>query len=343
MKKILIVFVVAIIFVMSCSRSKVNVDVDVSNVKVDLKVYRLEQDLFKMDTNKLAEQVPALKQKYGRFLNLYSQKVIMIGSPSDAHYPVYLKSFLVDSTMNVVYKRVSEVFPDMKNFENEMTEAFRHYKYYFPDRPVPQIYTMISGFNQSLVTDDKMIGIALDKYLGKDCDFYEKLTIEKYRRYKMHPQKMVSDCMEAWAMAEFPSNDSIGDLLGNMLYQAKVQYFVDAILPQQPDSLKFGFTTMQLKWCEKFEADIWKYLVEQKLLFTTENMKIKKFVDDGPFTTDFLSPTNAKAIKPPARAAVWLGREIIRSYMDHNPKLSLKDLMLENDYHKILNLAKYKP
>ena len=81
---------------------------------------------------------------------------------------------------------------------------------------------------------------------------------------------------------------------------------------------------------------MWTFLVEHKLLFNTENLTIKKLTGEAPFTSLF--PRES-----PGRADVWVGFRIVSAYMKHHNDVSLKTLMEDLDYQKILNGAKYDP
>jgi hypothetical protein len=63
-----------------------------------------------------------------------------------------------------------------KESERELIKAFKYYQYHFPYKELPVIYTMISGFNQSVVTAENIIGVSLDKYLGRDYNYYHQLS-----------------------------------------------------------------------------------------------------------------------------------------------------------------------
>ena len=43
------------------------------------------------------------------------------------------------------------------------------------------------------------------------------------------------------------------------------------------------------------------------------------------------------------KLGVWTGWQIVRLYMEKHPDVTLKDLMLDNDYQKILTDANYRP
>jgi hypothetical protein len=122
----------------------------------------------------------------------------------------------------------------------------------------------------------------------------------------------------------------------NMIYEGSVMYFVDKMIPDKPDTLKWGFTSKEMNFCRENEQQMWAYLVENKLLFNSDKFTIDKFTREGPFTKDFSEES-------PARAAVWIGYRIVNDYMDHNKKPGLNDLMTEKDYQKILNASFYNP
>jgi hypothetical protein len=152
----------------------------------------------------------------------------------------------------------------------------------------------------------------------------------------MYKERITTDCMRLWAMTEFPFNDSVNNLVCNMIYEGSVMYFVDKMIPDKPDTLKWGFTGREMEFCKNNEEQMWSYLVENKLLFNSDRFTIDKFIREGPFTKDFSSES-------PARAAVWLGYNIVRSYLEHHKEIGLKDLMIEHDYQEILNASYYNP
>ena len=302
---------------------------------VQMKIVRLEQSLFTIPIDSIQEYIPRLEQQYGELLDLYSNYVIRIGSPGDPEYPEKLSHFLNDSSMNLVYNRVMEVFPKLKDIETGLNTAFSNYRKEFPDRVIPSVYTLVSGFNQSIVTVDTILAIALDKYLGKNEDMYYWMNLANYQRQVMDRKYIVPDCMKAWLVTEFAYNDSINNVLTNILYQGKIMYALGQMLPHTPDSLLFGYTPDQLRWCRNNTAQMWTHIVEKKMLYATDKFTISKLIKPAPFTSVF--PRES-----PGRAAVWLGYQIIASYMKNN-NTSLEALLLDDDYQKILAKAKFKP
>ena len=293
-------------------------------------------DLFGLDFDSIPEAIPLLKKRYGDFFDIFNYRIINIGGSDMVTYPEYLQRFLTDYLNNEVYRRTMEVFPDLENLQSDLNDAFRRYQFHFPDMPIPEVYSFISRFNQSIITSDRLLAVGLDNYLGRETEFYERLARHQYQINNMHPAKIPSDCLLGWGITEFEFNDSVDNVLSNMIYHGRNAFFTKWMLPEQPDSLIMGFTSDQMRFCRNNESRMWEYLVEEKVLFETDRMTIQKFTGNGPFTSDFTRES-------PARAAVWLGWRILEAYRKQNPRISLQDVMKENDYQKMLTLSRYNP
>ncbi len=330
------IYIALVFLITGCSDTRPGADI--GNIDAGIAIRRLEVDLFEIDVDidSIPVQAKILEQKYGEFFDIFNHLIIRIGSPSSPAYPEHLHRFLTDMDIYRIRTEVDSIFGDLSWLENDLENAFRHFLYYFPDYEAPRIYTYLSGFNQSVVTSEGIIGIGLDKYLGADHFFYSQLHLPMYQRRNMHPGKIVSDVMMAWAMMEFEFDNTEDNLLSHIIHHGKLLYFTDAVLPDQHDTLKTGFTARQLEWCRKNEDLMWTYLVENRLLFSTDARTIGRFVNPAPFTREFTSDS-------PGTAAIWLGWQIVSSYMNRHRNVTLGELMADNDYQKILNQARYRP
>lgn len=326
-----LLFITAITF--SCTRNPLKINV--SDVSADVKIKHLDADLMMLKQDQLASEIPVLKHSYGEFFDIFTYRMISIGGTEQEEFAELLYSFISDTLNRELVKNVAANIDTIK-LRGELVQAFKYYKHYFPEKAIPTIYTCISGFNQSVVTAENLIGISLDKYLGSDSRYYKELGLPVYKRRNMHPEKIVADLMYAWAVTEWPKADNANNLLSQMIHEGKMQYFVDAMLPETPDSLKIGFTRKQLDYCNKNEAAMWTFLAEHKLLYSTDRMSVKRFIDDGPYTSAFTDQS-------PARTGAWLGWQIVRSYMEQNKDVKLSDLMNDTNFQGILNNSEYQP
>jgi gliding motility-associated lipoprotein GldB len=331
--KRLLYSLVLLVLLASCSRNPLKVNV--SDVKIDLKIKHLDVDLLKIKPDQMQAAIPELKNKYGEFFDIFTYRMIGIGGSEQPNFIEMLNSFVADTLIQHLKSSVPEKI-DTVELRSELEKAFQHYRYYFKEKDLPVIATCISGFNQSIVTSENLIGISLEKYMGSQSLFYERLGLPVYKRRNMHPEKIVPDVMYAWAVTEWPKADNANSLLSQMIHEGKMLYFVDAMLPDMKDSLKIGFTKKQMDFCKKEEAAMWTYLAEHKLLYTTDRMSIKRFIDDGPYTSSFSDAS-------PARTGDWIGWQIVRSFMTKHPEFKLNDLMNNQDSQSILNQSGYQP
>jgi hypothetical protein len=309
---------------------------DIDHIQLHTPIERFEKELFEMDVDTIPEAIDYFYKKYDDFYDIFNYYIVDLGRPSDRAYSGYLSLFINDNLNQEVYAAVNEKFGDLEPLEKELNEAFRYFKFYFPEKAVPELVSYISRFNYPYFTVSNYLGIGLDMYLGTDSDFYTRLGIPGYQIQNMFPEKIPSDVLGNWGNALFPFSDSSENVLSHLIHEGKLMYFIRSLLPEQPDSLIFGFTVDQMKWCKANEGQMWTYLVENKLVFSSEQMNYRKLVNPAPFTSFFGSES-------PGRAAVWVGYNIVREYARRNPDKVLADIMMENNYQEILKLSKYNP
>jgi hypothetical protein len=321
---------------LSCRRD--HYKVNISNIESQADVIRLEQDLFSADPGSIPGKIPQLSKKYGEFLGLFGH-VINAGDIKDSTFAETLEMFCTDKQNNEVYDDVMKIFPDLDNLTSGLRNSIRHYIYYFPGKKIPDFFTCITGFNASIITGDTVLGIGLDRYLGADCKYYPMLGIYNYISARMTPENIVPDCMYGWAASEWNYNDmgySSRNLLSEMIHEGKLKYFEKCMMPEITDELLFGFTKEQMKFCKNNEEQMWTYLIEHDLLFSTDQFTIRKFTGEAPFTSYFTKES-------PGRAAVWIGFRIAESYMMKNSGIELAALMSDTDVQKIVEKARYNP
>jgi len=310
--------------------------VDISDIDLEVKVQRFDRELFTMDFDSLERAISAFYKNYGDFFDVFNVHVINIGPASQKYYGSYLSMFVNDPYNTEVYNYTQEIFPEMNSIDEQLTLALKHYLAHFPDSAAPEVIGFVSRFNHKLFTVDKYVGVGLDQYLGRDCKYYDMLGTPEYMQYNMYPDKIPSDVAYVWGSSLYGYNDSVDNVLNRMIYNGLLLYFTDALLPDLADSIKIGFTPSQMKFCRNNEKQMWTYLVEHKLLFSSDPLVIKKLTDDAP--TTFYFPADS-----PGKASVWIGWQIVREFARRNPDLSLAEIMKERDYQKILRESRYSP
>jgi hypothetical protein len=305
--------------------------VDVSGIELDIRLHRFESDLVAHIDN-----ISFLKNRYGTFFDLYAWQILNMGTPDTILLKSRLSSFIHDPDITTIYNETKKLYSTVSDLEKDLAQGLKRYHYHFPQRIVPQPVTFISGFNYAIVSADSTVGIGLDMYLGSESVFYPSLQIPGYKIRKMRREYIAVDAFRGWAQSEWEQDPSQTDLLSQMIYHGRIQYFIDQMLPETADTLKFGYTRNQLLWCEASEQSIWSFMLDHKLLFSSEPGKIGKYVNDGPTTNGFPKES-------PGNIGVWLGYRIVKAFMDKHSDATLEALMNHNDPHKLFKESGYKP
>jgi gliding motility-associated lipoprotein GldB len=322
--------------VFSC---KQNSKPDVSGIELDLKIERFDQDLYQGKSKELAQSDAFLRKKYGIFYQDYVNRIV--GNYNYSSLDI-LQTLYADQAYTDLNREVDSVFKDLTPIEQDLTQTFKYIRYYYPAARIPRFIGFLSGFEVQTPIGETYMGIGLDMFLGKDNKFYRAIvqSVPRYLSRRFAPEYIVPRTAETYIREElFPEKDNDRSLLSKMIYSGKIMYFMDQVLPDAvDDSVKIGYTAKQLGWCRTYESEIWAYYLENNLLFETDYQKIQVLLSEGPFTPG-LGEKNESAPK----IGIWTGWQIVRQYMKNNPKVSLQELMKEEDPQKILNGSKYKP
>ena len=121
---------------------------NISRIDLELEILRLEMDLFTASPDNMEGTIQKVSSKYGDFLSLFNQ-VINIGETTSPAYQEYLNAFVTDKINFEVYEATVTEYPDLSAFEKDLTRAFKHYRYYFPEKEIPALYNFVSRFNSS--------------------------------------------------------------------------------------------------------------------------------------------------------------------------------------------------
>ena len=324
----------AIAFLCACSDNTYNLNVNVSHIDVDLTIDRMEQDLF--DRSKSSEKNHEyLLKKYNILYQGFFTYMINAGDPFSSQAPDRLNAFTNDSIMNLFNQALNKNFTDFEPFKKELTTAFKHYKYYFPDSTIPIITTFYSNFNSKFFETSDRLGIGIDYYLGKDDSLVKLLPtnqIPQYQKDKMERKYLTADVMYGFLHNRF--YEPMGnDFISNMSSFGKILYLLNAMMPETPDHIKLNYTEQEEQWCINNEFNIWKVMINENMIYSTDHKKIRDFTSDGPFTKGLQQES-------PSRVGAWIGLQIIKDYAKTND-LKLLDVLKEKNIQKILK--SYKP
>ena len=281
---IVITILFSILSLSSCQSNKY--DINVSKVKVHIKFIRFEKDLFSIPEKDFDKRVLELKKKYPVFFGVYIEQVIHAGDVSDSSYLPVLKRFIYNPYMQKLYKDDMLQFKNMHAIFKQITEGFRHVKYYYPNDTMPDIYTMISGMTYKVISyGPQILGVSTDMFLGSRYQFYPSRNYYQYQIRRFRKEYILPQTLKAYFNANFPEEKNTDrTLLSEMIYKGKEMFFVHVMAPTLPDSLILEYTGKQLKWVDNNEGRIWVEFVNKSLLYKKDSKTQQIYIMDAPFT-----------------------------------------------------------
>jgi hypothetical protein len=309
--------------------------------KTTVNIQRFEKELFAVDTNNIEAGINALHQKYGSFYLSYAHDVLNM--PEDDKDPLYIRPMgmlLRHKPLVDLQRAADSTYADMSDIEAELSHAMSIYKQEFPKNVIPAFITFISEFGYANITYDSSICIGLDMYMNKRfLEYYRAYEFPEFMIRKLQKEYIAPNAVKALAISKYESQSTKDKrFLATMIVEGKVRYFTKALLPETPDSILMGYTATQLKWVKDNEPQMWTHFIEKNLLYQNEPSLFMRYFNDGPFTSaDGVPPESSPSI------GTWAGLQIVRNYMKAHPEVSLKQLMDESNFDKILKESKYRP
>jgi gliding motility-associated lipoprotein GldB len=316
MKKISIILLL-IITCISCSK-KDKIQEKTEKISVNINVDRYDKAFFEIQPEKLN----ILKQKYPDFFP-----------------PTVSDSVLIEKMQNPLWRELySEVQKKFKNFDDEkeaIQTLFQYIKYYYPKTEIPKVTTVIQEMDTDykVIYTPKMLIISLELYLGKNHKFYE---FPKYMKQTFEQEQMLPDIVEAFSKTKVkPPTDK--EFLSQIIYTGKQLYLKDILLPDASNEVKMCYTTAQLKYCTDNEANMWRFFVQENLLYDSNPKLVQRFIAPGPFSKFGMITDN----ETPAKVGAWFGLQIVRAFMENNNIPPQQMFVL--DAKEIFQKSKYKP
>ena len=311
-------FLILIFALFSCDK-KSETEAKIEQVNADFEVIRFDEKFAEASV----ETLPSLRQEYPFLF------------PEQYPDSVWVNK-INDSIQQEIEAEVSKAFPQFSEETDELHSLFQHVKYYFPEFTVPDVITVTSEVdykNKAIYTGDYLF-VSLDTYLGEEHKFY--IGIQEYLKKNFRKEQIVPDAAAEIAKQYVPQPQS-RTFLSHMLYYGKLLYLKDLFIPFKSDAEKIGYTQEELDWADSNEDQIWRYFIENELIFDTDSQLYSRFLYPAPFSKFYLQ-LDAES---PARLGQYIGRNIIRSYMEKND-VSVKK-MLNTSAEEIFNNANYKP
>lgn len=303
---------------MGCSTKEKDTP-DLSSVNVYTEVHRFDQAFY----NSSAEGLQELKMKYPYLFPVQYADTAWVNKMND-------KDELE------LFAETEKLYHDFKAQEAEISDLFKHIKYHYPGFKEPKVLTVITNVDQDnkVILADSLLFISLDLYLGKDHPFYADFP--NYIKRKNTKDHIIVDVADAFAVKLVPPS---GDrsFAARMIQSGKRLFLLEQLLGGKPETEILGYEKEQILWAEENEAEIWKFFIENDLLFSNDQALSERFIDEAPFSKFYL----ANDQDSPGGIGGWVGLQMVKNFMEIENVGLLE--MLQTPNEEIFKKSKYKP
>jgi hypothetical protein len=329
--KSLILLGISAAILISCGSDRL--DVDVSDVEVDIRYINLDSIFVHSDSLDFISAHEILKKDVKEIYDYELGYCLKFANVSAEETYSIVQIFKEDKYIKRLENQIGSTFPSNKlsGYNNSIDDGFRHLKYHLPKQKLPvSIVYMNSFFTSNIFSTETDIGVGLERYLGPDVDVIKELPenqIYGWIKDAMDVKFLERDVLAGWVSTNIVE-DSEGNLADQLIRWGKVLYLVEAAFPDFDKEIIMRYTKENYDWANENEPSFWKYLVDENLLFKTEELVIQNMIKEGPFTPGLPE-------KGPDRLGQFLGWKMVRQYMTDNDEVSFEQL-LTTPYNNIL-------
>lgn len=254
-------------------------------------------------------------------------------SPADTAFTGDVLHMIQHADARRLYEQVGETFGDLKSMEESFARVFDEIRKLYPSFTPPRIVAGFSGLQNDLVVSDSLVVISLESFIGPKALYRPDQPDYMLRRFA--PEYVVPN-VTRFLSNRFNKVDFTTDsFTADMIFFGKSLEFCRAVLPHVQDSLIIGYTNREMQNAYEHQEVIWAHIIDRELL-NSENPAVNaKYFGERPYVAE-IGPDC------PARIGQWLGWRIVEMYRMKNPKVSLQELMQNEDAGAILRGSKYR-
>ncbi len=305
----------------SCSES--SIDREVAPIDIEIDLLRLDQAVFA--EGKIEARHKELVEFYPDFYPTYYGDILQLGDVGDSMAPSFLNRYVTDPEWVFAQSQIDSVFSDTELLHSQFSDAFGRHAALFNGRISPDVYIMNSGYNYGVypIPPKAILAIGAEFYLGAESEMIQRLPYEMFPEYlkkQMNPEQLFPNAMKGWLILNHREKGAKKDLLGLMVTYGKIMYTLHLCIPEVPEHTHFAYTEAEFNWCKENEGQIWKVIVKEDILFSTNKKTLTDWVGRGPFTQGFSEDS-------PAELAYFIGKQMVKDYMREHPEISVVELM----------------
>ena len=250
-----------------------------------------------------------------------------------------LEDFTTNPVIVDIYHITDSLYHDLGDVEKTLGKALIKAETICPSLHYDHFYTLITAdfenYRSRVFCNEHELAISIDHYAIPSMSRYQYFGLPSYIVKMSTREHIVPDCMTAIAQEHIALPNGEMTLLDYAIAEGKVLYFLEQTLPHTADTLILRYTKEQMELMKKNTANVWSWLLQNRLLYSTDLSLFRNMIDDAP-------KTNAFGDNSAPRTTSYIGWQIVRAYMKKSG-VSVQQLFEETDSQKILKQSAWRP
>lgn len=336
-------FVLSILLTMlcySCGEADKRKNIDTDTEGKSLNPLRFDQDLFNTDWNN-QQGISDLKVRFGGFFCLYVERILNAGPCDSVSTLQMIPDFVSHPDFQDLKSEIEKNYPQQRldSLHEKILLSSLRLQTLIPSMKLPQLIWMNSGFNIGAYSTDEYLAVGLDFYLGSENVITKSVPFSQYQKDDMRLGQLVPNAIKNLAYYHLLKLDTLQhetDMLSEMIFHGKAHYLTWLAFEEIQDSTLMAWTSEQYTWTQGHQLNVWKEIARQEVLFSKNRVGVQKWFEYGPFTNVENVPQESAP-----QLGVYMGFQMVKSYMEKHPELSIQQLLKEENSQKILQA--YKP
>lgn len=351
-----IIIISSNIFFNGCSS---NPNADIEGISLELNLKRMDEPMYqaakafkenpKPDTFAIYQKYLSPDREFWLELSPFFEQItadsLITSGFQDTVLALHYGRFLADTNMMKLLDSIHIRFAPDYPFKETLLPVFKRVVKHFPQAQIPEIRTFVNGYSPPGMRPEidqnfpsasgKYFGMGLHYWMGERFSFYAP-DLPMFIRKRFHPRFMAVSVANQIAEDIVPGVDlrTNPTLLDKAIQLGIKQCVLDALAPNEPDSMKFFYTDKQMYWAEYYEKNIYKEILPK--LYVKDFTVHQDYLVEKPFTAD-LSRESAP------RLAQFFGWKVVKAYLKKHPEVTIAQLSEIKDYESIWKNSGYKP
>ena len=307
MNHLVVLFLSCTLFLFtSCRRDPYDVNLD--DVKIELRFYDADSLLSSQNPRTYLEVRNALKSMDNDVYGYLFGYCYRIPVQPDSAFLRGMGLIYNDPYVKALEQEINQKFAASRAKHHvKLFESCQRMKALLPAIESPQnIIWANSAFTSSIFCSKKSMVIGLERYLGARSKSIQKLPSNQFYEWikeGMEERYLVRDAVLGWLNTE------------EVMRWGKLLYIAQKLLPDQSPSVILRYSNKDYSWALASEWAVWKYLVDEQLLYDRSEETKQSLLHEGPFTRGLPQES-------PDRLGQFLGYRIVEQYVEqHKPSL----------------------